>query len=123
MTKKVLSIGKDPLLVETRAKILSSRYLSEVEDPSKALTRLKQDHFDLLLVCYSTPEDEASEIVRSAHEEFPHLCIVRLLSVGSPPIEAPVAHRIVTVDCHPQRWISAVEELLENRKQAPFRVH
>ena len=112
MKHKILSIGQDAVLLETRARILASRYESEIEDSSRALERLRQEHFDLLLVCHSTPHDEASAIICAAHEEFPHLYIVRLLSASSPFVAKPVAHRVVTVDFHPQQWIKAVDELL-----------
>ena len=118
MTHKILTIGKDAVLLRTRASILANRYESEIEDPSRALERLRQEHFDLLLVCYSTPFDEASDLICAAHEEFPHLCIVRLLSVSSPFVAKPVAHRVVTVDYNPRQWLGAVDELLTLRGQA-----
>ena len=109
---KLLTIGSDIPLLETRASILSLKYKTELETYENALKRLRQEHFDLLMVCYSTPADRASIIINTAHAEFPHLCIVRLLSADSPPIDDPVAHRVVTIDYHPETWMRVVDELL-----------
>ena len=109
---KLLTIGSDIPLLETRALILSLKYKTELETYENALKRLRQEHFDLLMVCYSTPQDHASIIINAAHAEFPHLCIVRLLSAESLPIDDPVAHRVVTIDYHPETWMRVIDELL-----------
>ena len=113
MRAKVLTTGLDDTLVASRAAILSSRYETATTKPEKALEKLRFEHFDLLLVCYSTPHEQGTALIRTAHEEFPDLCIVRLLSVDSPRIDKPIAHKLVMVDYTPKAWMQAVDELLQ----------
>ena len=114
MRKKVLTIGTDEVLLQSRFFILKRRYDTVLAPPREALTRLRAETFDLLLVCYSTPIEEASSLIKAAHDEFPSLCLVRLLAVNQAPIEKPIAHRTVVVEYRPESWIGAVDELLQS---------
>lgn len=119
--KSVLTIGTDLTLLEARRLVLSRKYTAVSGLPGQALDLLRQEHFDLLLVCYSSPQEEASIVIQEAHSEFPHLCIVRLLSVASQWIDHPTAHRLIVVDSRgPEIWLSAVDELLNPGTCAPF---
>ena len=116
MSAKILTTGLDETLVASRTAILSRQYETSTAKPDSVLGTLRSEHFDLLLVCYSTPHEQGTTIIRKAHEEFPHLCIVRLLAADSPRIDQPIAHKLVTVDYKPQSWIQAVDELLHPLK-------
>ncbi len=116
MKPRVLTVGLDEALIESRAAILRSRYEAVITKPAEALEKLRKEHYDLLLVCYSTPHEEATVLIRKAREEFSSLCIVRLLSHDSPHIEKPVAHRVVMIDFRPQSWMKAVDELLPSAR-------
>ena len=120
MPAKVLTIGLDRTLVESRASILGARYLTAVARPEETMALLRSEPIDLLLVCYSIPQEEASAIIRTAHDEFPHLCIVRLLAVDAQPIKKPVAHKLITVDFRPEIWLKAVDDLLTPGVRAAF---
>ena len=120
VNKKILTTGADHALLTSRASILARKYQAKVVDPRNAVAELHQEVYDLLLVCYSIPADEASRLIAAAHEEFPKLCIVRLLSQSSPLPQHPTAHRIVTVDFTPAVWIDAVDELLAPGVVAAF---
>jgi DNA-binding NarL/FixJ family response regulator len=119
MKEKILTIGTDQVLVDSRVMILRRDYEVTMAHPEETLARLRAEHFDLLLVCYSIPFEKGTALIRAAHEEFPKLCIVRLLSADSPPIAKPIAHRLVTVDFRPEVWMAAVNQLLaETRSHA-----
>jgi hypothetical protein len=120
MNSNILTIGSDETLVQSRADILSRNYSVSKAKPVAALERLRSQHFDLLLVCHSTPFEDANFLVKKAHQEFPHLCIVRLLTPDSPPIPLPTAHKLITVDFHPEVWLRAVDELLTPGYPAQF---
>ena len=120
VNKKILTTGADRALLSSRASILDRKYEAKVVDPRNALAELHQEDYDLLLVCYSIPADEASRLIAAAHEEFPELCIVRLLSQSSPLPQHPIAHRTVTVDFTPTVWMNAVDELLAPGTVAAF---
>ena len=116
MRAKILTTGLDETLVASRTAILSRQYGTATAKPESVLVTLRSEHFDLLLVCYSTPHEQGTTIIRKAHEEFPHLCIVRLLAADSPHIDQPIAHKLIVVDYRPQSWMQAVDELLRHIK-------
>jgi DNA-binding NarL/FixJ family response regulator len=120
MPRKILTIGTDLTLVQSRASILGTRYRTVVARPDETMTLLRSEPIDLLLVCYSIPQEEASAIIRTAHQEFPHLFIVRLLTVGHEHIKKPVAHKLVTVNYRPEVWLKAVDELLTPGSRTAF---
>ena len=120
MNKKILTTGSNRTLLISRASILDRKYEADVVAPCGVIAALRQEHYDLLLVCYSVPADEASAIIQTAHEEFPKLCIVRLLSQSSPIPQHPTAHRLVTIDYTPTVWMNAVDELLAPGMKADF---
>jgi DNA-binding NarL/FixJ family response regulator len=112
MKPRVLTVGMDEVLVETRTSILSIRYEAAASTPAAALEKLRKEHYDLLLVCYSTPHEQGTALIHKVREEFPSLPIVRLLSHESPHIEKPVADKLVIVDFRAQTWVRAIDELL-----------
>ena len=112
MKARILTVGLAEPLVETRAAILRSRYEAVITTPVEALEKLRSEHYDLLLVCHSTPHEQGTVLIHKARQEFPTLPIVRLLLHNSPHIEKPVADMLVTVDFRPQSWMKAVDELL-----------
>ena len=118
MKPKVLTVGTDVMLVETRTAILRSRYESATSTPAAALEKLRKDRYDLLLVCYSTQHEEGTALIYKAREEFPSLPIVRLLSFESPHIEKQVADRLVVVDYRARVWMQAIDELLAPTNQS-----
>jgi CheY-like chemotaxis protein len=112
MKARILTVGLDEPLVETRAAILRSRYEAVTTTPGEALEKLRGEHYDLVLVCHSTPHEQGTALIHQAREEFPALPIVRLLLNDSPHIAKPVANILVMVDYRPQTWMKAVDELL-----------
>ena len=112
MKATILIVGLEEALVETRAAILRSRYKVVTTTPIDVLENLRSEHYDLLLVCYSTPHEQGTALIHKAREEFSTLPIVRLLSNDSPQIAKPVADMLVTVDYRPQTWLKAIDELL-----------
>ena len=115
MRAKVLIVGTDLPLLESRYLILRKQYDVAVARPDTALEHLRTDKFDLLLVCQSTPREQASSMIRAVHEEFRHVWLVRLLAVDEDPIEKPVAHKIFTVNYRPEVWVEAVNNLLQEQ--------
>jgi hypothetical protein len=79
------------------------------------LKTLRLAHFDLVLICCSTPFDQASSIIRQAHAEFPDLPIVRLLLEGSPVLKTSVANAVLTEGKDSRPWIHAVDYLLHSK--------
>jgi DNA-binding NtrC family response regulator len=120
MKPRILVIGADTTLINSRASILNKSYETITAHPNATMEHLHAQHYDLLLVCHSMPYEEASSLIHQAHAEYPHLCIVRLLAPGAPPVSKPIAHAVVTVDYNPEVWLRVVEKLLAPDHKAAF---
>ena len=118
MKPRVLTVGTDEMLVYSRTAILRRHYKATESTPTRALEKLREEHYDLLLVCYSTPHEQGTALIHKAREEFPSLRIVRLLSHESPRIENSVADKLVIVDHRAQVWVDAIDELLTHANQS-----
>jgi hypothetical protein len=120
MKGRILIAGSDEVLIATRANILSLSYSVSTCKPEDTIECLQSQQFQLLLVCCSTPFEIASAIILKAHENFAHLCIVRLLSSDHPVLPHPVAHAIVVIDFNPRSWLNEIHALLIPESRAAF---
>ena len=121
MKERILIAGSDEVLVATRADLLrSSSYSVSTCQPEATIDGLQSEPFHLLLVCCSIPFEDASTVIRKAHEDFAHLCIVRLLSSDHPALSHPVAHAVVVIDYNPKSWLKEVDRLLIPERKAAF---
>ena len=109
---KILAIGEDEALLQSRVAVLQQHYDAAYVPARTAMEKLRAEHFALLLVCHSIGFEQANALIEEAHEAFPSLCIVRLRTVATPDIVKPVAHAIVTIDHKPTTWVKAVDRLL-----------
>ena len=121
MTHKILIVGTDETLVKTRALVLSSRYETESTNPKQLHDRLQAAHFDLLLVCYSVEPQAADKLIFEAHEQYPDLCIVRLLTDWGPQPENPHAHAVIRVTFEPRTWADEIDRLLAQGETQRFK--
>jgi DNA-binding response OmpR family regulator len=115
MLSSILIVGTDNLLLRIKSETLKHDYETKCVAPGEALKKLRLGHFDLVLICCSTPFEQASSIIREAHAEFPNLPIVRLMLEGSPVLKTSVANAIVTEGKDSRPWIHAVDYLLHSK--------
>ncbi len=112
MAHRILIVGKDETLVKTRALVLNSRYETESTDPKNLNDRLREGHFDLLLVCYSVEPEAADNLIFRVHKKYPDLCIVRVLTAWGPQSKNPHAHAVIRVTFEPRAWADEIDRLL-----------
>lgn len=112
MAQRILIVGTDETLVKTRALVLNSRYETESTDPKSMNGRLREGSFNLLLVCYSVEPEVADKLIFEAHKQYPHLCIVRLLTAWGQQPENPHAHAVIRVTFEPRAWADEIDRLL-----------
>ena len=80
--RKLIEI-KERIFFRSRCLSLKRQCEGVLIKPPDALSRLRAEHFDLLLLfCFSTPADEAFSLIRIAQSEFPSVCPVRLVAVN-----------------------------------------
>ena len=120
MKERILIAGSDEVLVETRAAILRPNYSVSTCKPEATIDCLQSQQFQLLMVCCSTPFEIASAVIRKAHDDFAHLCIIRLLSIDHPVLPHPIAHATVVIDFNPRSWLNEIHKLLIPVSRAAF---
>ena len=112
MAHRILIVGTDETLVKTRTLVLNSRYETESTNPKNLKDRLREGHFNLLLVCYSVEVEAADKLIFKAHQQYPNLCIVRLLTAWGQQPDNPHAHAVIRVTFEPRAWADEIDRLL-----------
>jgi len=119
MLTLILSVGEDPMLLETRSSILrSAGYAVAAELSSRdAMNHFPDGDFDLVLLCHSiTPEDRSRliRLIRVSGSRTP------VLFVASQACDLPDALADATVDSAPEELLRGIEAVLLNRKRGPI---
>ena len=97
----LLSVGYDPVLMQTRSLILRQAgfTVDEAYNLNGAFARLKSDSIDAVLLCHTVPQGEQRSFIAAAHQlrrMLPIICIQahdhdvhqhNCLSVGSDPAQ------------------------------------
>jgi hypothetical protein len=83
----ILSVGSDAPLTQTRAAVLASALESSVvvAEPSEALHLLRDNHFDLVVLCHTVSSEQAGILIQVARNQSPpaKILIVDPLFSGS----------------------------------------
>lgn len=78
MKGRVLAIGDDRRLLLTRVNVLNTRWFATMASSEHALTLLKEEPFDILVLCHSVSSREAISLVSSVQRDFPKVLILAL---------------------------------------------
>ena len=113
-----LSVGKDPVLLETRNKVLRSGGYSVVSSASstEALRVFLAGDFDLVILCHSIPKSERQALAKAVHDHSPKTTVV-VISAGLPVPEPPAD---ATIESGPQQLL---QELPKFFNTSPGRSH
>ena len=76
----VLVYGSDPVLLETRAKVIQTRGFSTCEAASEAelIERMKAARCKVVVLCHTLSESEAARAAQLARQEIPHIKIIAM---------------------------------------------
>jgi len=87
ITKTILSISRDQLLLETRAAILrkSGHQVISVSDPDEFLEALQQSQIDLIVLGHSLLPDDREEAFRFLSETGCSSPVIELYATTAPP--------------------------------------
>lgn len=116
MESRILLIGKDDRLQDTRAAILNQRWVAFPASPNDAMRSLEAEQPDLLILCHTLSPDQALDLVRACREKFPEVRILAL-EARSGSARALKADAVVETALGPQSMLSATEVLLRGREQ------
>src|SRR6266702_3120365 len=78
MKNRILLVGYDRALLTTRASIVNTRWSAESASPKDVLPFLREDSYDLLVLCHSLEPAESTSLIQSVKENFPAIRILAL---------------------------------------------
>jgi CheY-like chemotaxis protein len=114
----VLVVGKDPVLLETRSRVLRLAGFTVVPAPCPelAVVQFLQGDFDLVLLCHTIPQEERRRLCRSFHQHTPRTPIVSVACCSGQRDTFVDA----TVESGPAELIAGLNELVA-RNRVHFR--
>jgi DNA-binding NtrC family response regulator len=73
-----LSVGRDPLLLQTRGQVLRSDgySVSSTVSAEQALQQFKAGDFDVVILCHSIPARERARLADAIHSHSPNTPVV-----------------------------------------------
>ncbi len=86
-SSSILCVGDDPELLRTRAEVLRGAGAVVEGLPSRnALSALRQERFDVVVVCHSVKGTDAERIYEAAHAGYAQTVVVRVMPfwIGDP---------------------------------------
>ena len=110
---RILLVGNDDRLQETRALILNQRWSTFLARPNDATRSLEAERPDLLILCHTLCRDEAQAVVRACRDKFPETRILALEACFGAARELK-ADEFVETTPGPQPMVSAIEVLLRD---------
>ena len=135
MQSRVLQIGKDELLLQTRAAILqhsgftvenclvtnrpdSAHFCIErYFDHANAEVDGNESHFDAVILCHTLDRERAVAIASEARREEPRLKVIVLEALDGPPVPAHLYDVSVSCKYGPATMVDVVTSVLEDGRQ------
>ena len=105
-----LSVGKDPVLLETRNEVLRSNGYTVTSSLSSAdaVRLFVAGDFDLVILCHSIPKWERQALANAVHDHSPKTPVV-VVSAGFPTPEPPAD---ATIESGPEQLLQELPRLL-----------
>jgi DNA-binding response OmpR family regulator len=117
-TVRVLQIGDDPELAESRALVLENAgFLVEHCASWEIRSRLRLDRFDIFLFCQSVDPQSAGELAVKIRREAPRALILRMRSRRADYDH--LANLYLSAPAEPRELIHAVELLASRLSRRP----
>lgn len=112
----ILAVGQDPVLLKTRSQILRTQGFAVVAvfSLSKAIDRLTEGDFDLILLCHSIPVQIRERLVQRIREHTSGTPIVTVAAYSAQV--DPFAD--ATVENDPEHLVADLRHLLQGWKSS-----
>jgi len=108
---KLLCIGRDEQLLESRVKILSLFYSVSAAPGIGESTKVRHQHFDLVLMCHSLVIEERRTATRLVREWWPNAKLLQIYVGGGEPEGEGFDAQVRGLD-GPRALLQSVEKLL-----------
>lgn len=113
MKGRVLAVGDDQSLLSTRLDVLNTKWSARIASSKDALAFLKEESFDVLVLCHSIHSTEAISLVTSVQRDFPEVRILALEEL--PGSRAHLNPNATVVSAGgPTKMFDAIEKLLSD---------
>lgn len=111
----VLVVGYDPLLLETRSRVLQSAgyAVTSVRSVKKAVSQFLEGDFDLVVLCHSIPEGDRqrfASLIRGRSSRTPVVFVSAAPGQLDPSAD-------VTVENDPNDLVSGLREVLRGHRE------
>lgn len=119
---KILLVGQDSRLLETRAAVLAKIKATVVcQEPAESLEILEREIFDLVVLCHSLTEKQVGEVTDVVRRRWPKTKILLVVS----NLSQERFHKGIEFDAtsspEPNRLIRRTAELLGKIPQFPIK--
>jgi CheY-like chemotaxis protein len=116
----VFQAGEEPLLLDTRRRLLESLGLAVVTATGlrEALERIPKFHFDLAILCHSLPIHQRQRIAAALRQVNPTVPVLLVGRGSARLIEAEGTEIDAIVDPHPARLTDTLRRLLHLKQQS-----
>jgi len=119
---KILLVGQDSRLLETRAAVLAKIQATVVcQEPAESLEILEREIFDLVVLCHSLTEKQIGEIAGVVRRRLPKAKILLVVSNLSQERFYKGIEFDATSSPEPNRLIRRTSELLGKIPQFPVK--
>ena len=109
----VLAVGRDRLLLETRSRVLQAAGYTVIPELSlkKAVSRSRDEDFDVVLLCHSIPADDRERLVRLIREHTSRKPIVSIATtLGQRDLFADA-----TIESDPDELLNGLHDVLRKK--------
>jgi DNA-binding response OmpR family regulator len=111
--KRILVVSRDPMVLQTRKLMLGAYFDVDVAGRVvEAETLLEEQHFDLIVLCYTLSQGDCHRIVESAQQHCPQAKILVLTAAGYASKQADIHRYFLAAEDGPFTLVKRSAELL-----------
>ena len=114
---KVLLVGEDETLLQTRAAVVRTAGVESVCcKPEAALSFLSQQSFELVILCHSLSEYTCASLAYVIHEHWPATALLAVSAATNIPQVAKDPPLVTITSAEPELLVLQVLELMHSRR-------
>jgi DNA-binding NtrC family response regulator len=111
--KRILLVSRDLMVLQTRKLMLGAYFdVSAAGRVLEANTLLGEQHFDLIVLCYTLSQDDCRPIVELAQQHCPRAKILVLTAAGYPARQVDIHRYFLAAEDGPFTLVKKYAELL-----------
>ena len=114
---KVLLVGEDETLLQTRAAVVRTAGVESICcKPEAALSFLSQQSFELVILCHSLSEYTCASLAYVIHEHWPATALLAVSAATNIPQVAKDPPLVTITSAEPELLVLQVLELMHSRR-------